>query len=198
MSRIKTQLKDCAVRRPKLQSFKHKTLLVGVSVCIAGLLLVAGNSVLAQDLGHQLARLKTPVEAPGFQLKDMDQTQHSLRDYRGKVVMLNFWATWCPPCRQEMPSLEAVYQDLKEDGFVVVAVNQWESPDQVFPYLGQLDVFPTFPILFDHKGSVSKAYDVKGLPTTVVIDKKGNVVFRAIGGRDFNHPEVKKLIRELL
>jgi thiol-disulfide isomerase/thioredoxin len=167
-------------------------------VCLAGLLTVAGNLVSAQELGYHLARLKTPVAAPDFLLKDMDEEQHSLQDYRGKVVMLNFWATWCPPCRQEMPSLEAVYQDLKEDDFVVVAVNQWESPNQVFPYLGQLDVFPTFPILFDHKGSVSKAYDVKGLPTTVVIDKKGNIVYRAIGGRDFNHPEVKKLIRELL
>jgi thiol-disulfide isomerase/thioredoxin len=112
--------------------------------------------------------------------------------------MLNFWATWCPPCREEMPSLEAVYQDLKDKDFVVIAVNQWESPDHVFPYLGQLSVFPSFPILFDREGTVSKDYDVKGLPTTYLIDKDGKVVYRAIGGRNFNHAEVKKLIRKLL
>lgn len=152
----------------------------------------------AEELGHQLARLKEPVKAPGFDLLDLDENSHSLQDYSGKVIMINFWATWCPPCRQEMPSLEAVYQDLKQDGFVVIAVNQWESVDLVFPYLGQLAVFPTFPILLDHAGKLSQAYDVKGLPTTFIVNRQGNIVYRAIGGRDFNHPQVKKLIRELL
>jgi thiol-disulfide isomerase/thioredoxin len=149
------------------------------------------------ELGHTLNRLETPVEAPAFTLHDMDGEAHALKDYRGKVVMINFWATWCPPCRREIPSMEAVYQSLADEGFVVLAVNEWETPDQVFPYIGQLDVFPSFPILFDRDGKLSEAYGIKGLPTTVLVDRQGRIVYRAIGGRDFNHPEVKGLIREL-
>ena len=150
------------------------------------------------ELSYDLTKLKTPVKAPEFTLPDMDNEMHSLKDYSGKVIMLNFWATWCPPCRREMPSMEAVYQTFKGQPFVVIAINEWESEEVVFPYLGQLQVFPTFPILFDQNGDISKAYNVKGLPTTFVIDKKGQIVYRAIGGRDFNHPEVVKLIRQLL
>ena len=199
MSHIKTPLKEYVVHRPKLQSCKRYISSVATlaTILVVGLVLTTGV-VSAQELGYRLTRIKEPVKAPDFQLQDMDEKLYSLADYRGKVIMINFWATWCPPCRQEMPSLEAVYQDLKEDGFMVIAINQWESPELVFPYIGQLSVFPTFPILFDHDGKLSQTYDVKGLPTTFIVDKQGNIVYRAIGGRDFNHPEVKKLIRALL
>ncbi|MAT65258.1 MAG: thioredoxin [Gammaproteobacteria bacterium] len=145
-----------------------------------------------------MTRLPEPVPAPDFALEDMDGETHRLSDLRGQVVMVNFWATWCPPCREEMPSMEAVYQGLKGEGFQVLAVNQWESPDQVFPYMGQLDVYPSFPVLFDRDSSVAEAYGVKGLPTTVLIDPQGRVVYRAVGGRNFNHPEVQALIRGLM
>lgn len=150
------------------------------------------------ELSYDLTKLKKPVKAPSFSLPDMDGELHKLQQYKGKVIMLNFWATWCPPCRREMPSMEAVYQTFKGEPFVVIAINEWESEEIVFPYLGQLDVFPTFPILFDQNGDLSKSYNVKGLPTTFIIDTKGQIVYRAIGGRDFNHPEVVKLIRQLL
>jgi thiol-disulfide isomerase/thioredoxin len=128
----------------------------------------------------------------------MDGKRHSLSDYRGKVIMLNFWATWCPPCRREIPSMESIYRDLGKSGFLVLAVNEFEEPDHVFAYTGQLSVFPTFPILFDRDSAVSQAYKVKGLPTTVLIDAQGRIVYRAVGGRDFDHPEVRKIVRELL
>lgn len=149
-------------------------------------------------LGHDLTRLPEPVPAPDFTLEDMDGETHSLSELRGQVVMVNFWATWCPPCREEMPSMEAIYQALGDKGFQVLAVNQWETPDQVFPYMGQLDVYPSFPILFDRDSSVAEAYGVKGLPTTVLVDKQGRVVYRAVGGRNFNHPEVRALIERLI
>ena len=183
------------MHQQKLRSYKQ---FIAATITMLVAIMLATGMASAQELGYRLAVVKEPVKAPGFQLPDMDEKIHSLDDYRGKVIMINFWATWCPPCRQEMPSLEAIYQDLKDDGFVVIAVNQWESPELVFPYIGQLSVFPTFPIVFDHDGKLSQAYDVKGLPTTFIINKQGNIVYRAIGGRDFNHPEVKKLIRELL
>jgi len=150
------------------------------------------------ELNHTLTKLATPVAVPDFTLEDMDGESYTLSDYRGKVVMVNFWATWCPPCRRELPSMEALYQAFKNDPFTILAINQWESPDHVFSYMGQLEVFPSFPIIFDRDSAVSQTFGVKGLPTTVLIDKQGRVVYRAVGGRDFNHPEVQAIIRKLL
>jgi len=165
---------------------------------VLSLALLVFPLAVAAELGHDLTRLPEPVPAPDFALEDMDGEVHRLSDLRGKVVMVNFWATWCPPCREEMPSMEAIYQALHDQGFQVLAVNQWESPDQVFPYMGQLDVYPSFPVLFDRDSSVAEAYGVKGLPTTVLVDPQGRVVYRAVGGRNFNHPEVRRLIERLL
>jgi len=150
------------------------------------------------ELSHELNRLEPPVTAPGFSLTDMDGEQHTLDDYRGKVIMLNLWATWCPPCRREIPSMESIFQDLKDKGFVVLAVNQFETPDHVFAYMGQLSVYPTFPVLFDRDSKVSELYGVKGLPTTLLINKQGQVAYRALGGRDFDHPRVRAIVNQLL
>ncbi len=149
-------------------------------------------------LGHRLTAVAEPVAAPAFQLKDMDDNNHTLADLQNKVVLLNFWATWCPPCRREMPSMERLYQTLKGRDFRVVAINQMEDPDHVFAYTGQLDVDPTFTILFDRDSKVSLAYGVKGLPTTFLIDRQGLIRYRAVGGREFDHPEVEKIIQQLL
>ena len=167
---------------------------------LAGLCLLSVAPAPAQtkvpELSHKLTRLSTPVQAPEFVLEDMDGNAHALKDYRGKIVLINFWATWCPPCRREMPSLEELYQKFRDEPFVVLAVNQWEDPDLVFSYMGQLNVFPSFPILFDPKSEISEAFGVKGLPTSFIVDKQGQVVFRAVGGREFDHPEIEKTIRE--
>lgn len=94
--------------------------------------------------------------------------------------------------------MESIYQDLGSDGFMVLAVNEFEDADHVFAYTGQLSVFPTFPILFDSDSTLSEQYQVKGLPTTFLIDKQGKIVYRAVGGRDFDHPAVRKIVRDLL
>lgn len=149
-------------------------------------------------LGYTLTALSKPVTAPDFTLEDIDGKKFSLKEYRGKVVLLNFWATWCPPCRREMPSMERLNQNFKGKDFAVLAVNQMEDSDQVFTYTGELEVSPTFTILFDKNSDIARAYGVLGLPTTYLIDKKGNIRFRAIGGREFDHPEVKKQILQLM
>ena len=166
-------------------------------VILVTCLLVLHSVYAEEPLGHHLNPV-TPHHAANFSLKDMDDNSFSLKNYQGKVVLVNFWATWCPPCRHEMPSMQALYQRYKDKGFAVLAINEWEDGDKVFVYTGQLSTAPTFPILFDKKGIVADMFSVKGLPTTVLINKKGQVVYRAIGGRDFNHPEVDKVIRTLL
>jgi len=195
---MKAPLKTCAAHRPGRPAASRAALVAAV---LWPLLAAAGTAhaeLPSPELSHELTRLENPGPAPDFMLKDMDERAHSLSAYRGKVVMLNFWATWCPPCRREIPSMESIYQDLGKSGFVVLAVNEFETPDHVFAYTGQLSVFPSFPILFDHDSKVSQAYGVKGLPTTVLIDKQGRIVYRAVGGRDFDHPEVREIVRALL
>lgn len=170
-------------------------------VFLLGCLLQA-SPALAQmtlpELSHELNRVEPPKKAPDFGLDDMDGERHSLADYKGKVVILNFWATWCPPCRREIPSMEAIHNAFRDEDFAILAINEWETEDHVFAFTGQLAVDPTFPILFDKESEVAQDYGVKGLPTTVFLDKKGRIVYRAVGGRDFDHPEVKKIIRGLL
>jgi thiol-disulfide isomerase/thioredoxin len=148
-------------------------------------------------LSHTLTPLAEPFTPENFELNDLDGRSHSLADYRGKVVLINFWGTWCPPCIHEMPSMERLYLKLKDQPFTVLAINQWENEEHVFPFMGQLDVYPTFPILFDPTSRIADAFGVKGLPTSFVLDRQGRVVYAAQGGRAFDHPDIETLIREL-
>jgi thiol-disulfide isomerase/thioredoxin len=171
-----------------------------ISVLLCCLMMISAQAAERQQpkLGHTLTALSRPVPAPDFTLQDIDGKKFSLKGYRGKVVLLNFWATWCPPCRREMPSMERLNQDFTGKDFVVLALNQMEDSDQVFTYTAELEVTPTFTILFDKNSDVARAFGVMGLPTTYLIDKSGNMRFRAIGGREFDHPEVEKQIRQLM
>jgi thiol-disulfide isomerase/thioredoxin len=165
---------------------------------LAGALPGSASAREEAKLGYKMTPIEPPVPAPGFVLEDMDGERYTLEDFRGKVVLVNFWATWCPPCRREMPSLERLYQAMKDKPFVVLALNQWESADHVFSYMGDLSVFPTFPILFDSESRVSEAFGVKGLPTSFILDKQGRLVYRAIGGREFDNSQIEKLIDTLI
>jgi thiol-disulfide isomerase/thioredoxin len=183
-----------------LRKHRFTRLQAGMAGLTAALLLLvlAATAVAEEGLSHSFAPVDPPRSVPDFSLPDMDGELHSLQDYRGKVVLINFWATWCPPCRREMPALERLYNKLGDQAFAVLAVNQWEDADLVFAYMGDLNVFPTFPILFDPESKVSADFGVKGLPTSFLLDKQGRVVFRAVGGRAFDHPEVEQTIRSLL
>lgn len=145
-----------------------------------------------------MAPVNPPIAAPDFSLPDLDGKTHKLSDYHGKVVLLNFWATWCPPCRREMPSMEKLHQELKDKPFQVLACDQQEDVDTVFAFTGQLDPAPTFPLLLDSKSAASRAYGVPGLPTTFLIDKTGQIAYRAVGGREFGHPAIRALIEKLM
>ena len=177
----------------------HRHLSSPEALALVLLMLLATLAAAEQPpLGHQMNPVSPPLAAPGFTLPDMDGEMHSLEDFRGKVVMLNFWATWCPPCRREKPSMHRLYEKYRERGLTVVAVNQFEDPDLVIEFTGRLSLEPTIPILFDRESRVSEQYGVKGLPTTYLLDKAGKIQFRAIGGREFDHPEVEVLIESLL
>ncbi|MFN3750089.1 MAG: TlpA family protein disulfide reductase [Thiobacillus sp.] len=161
--------------------------------CVAPPLAAADLPPLAHTLTPQ-----APKPAPALKLKDIEGMSHDLAKLRGKVVLVNFWATWCPPCRREMPSMERLAQRFRGQPFVVLAVDVGEAPDTIEAFTSQLDTAPTFPILLDTRSHVMRAWKVAGLPTTFLVDKQGRIVASAIGGREFDHPEMVKTVGELV
>ncbi len=139
----------------------------------------------------------TPA-APDFELPDTDGKLRRLSQSRGKVVMVNFWATWCPPCRREMPSMQRAWDNLKGDDFTMYAVDVGEDEDTVFAFTLATGVELKFPILLDKSGAAVKQWPVRGLPTTFILDREGRVVYRAIGGREWDDPSLLHEIRALM
>jgi len=119
-----------------------------------------------------------------------------LSEYRGDVVMINFWATWCGPCRQEMPLLEEIYQRYNKLGFTLLGVNVEEHSNDADRFLAETPV--SFPILFDPSNEVSKQYGVSAMPSTVIVDREGNVRFLHHGYQPGYENEYQNQIRELV
>ncbi len=136
----------------------------------------------------------TPL-APNFTLEDTDGEMHTLSDYQGKVVIVNFWATWCPPCREEMPSMERAWTTLKDKNVMMLAIDVGEDEDTVFNFTANYPV--TFPLLLDLDSAVISQWPVKGLPTTYIIDPQGRLIYQAIGGREWDAPELMNKVLEL-
>lgn len=133
--------------------------------------------------------------APSLALPDLDDEKiFDLKTLRGRVVLVNFWATWCPPCRRELPSLARLQKLFRTSDFTVIAVNVGEEPDAVFSFVGTTN----FPVLLDRDSSAMMRWSIKGLPTTYVVDRSGKLVLRATGGRDFDDPTIVSQIKELL
>jgi thiol-disulfide isomerase/thioredoxin len=136
--------------------------------------------------------------APQFSLDARGGSKISLAQYKGQVVMLNFWASWCGPCRQEMPLLENIYKKYNKMGFTLIGVNVEPDSKAAEGFLKATPV--SFPVIYDKDSTVSKAYDVSGMPSTVIIDRKGNirVLHRGYKPGDENEylDSVRSLIRE--
>jgi len=134
----------------------------------------------------------TPAPSPTAQVEEF--TEETLTRYQGKVVMLNFWATWCLPCRAEMPDMEAVYRTYRDQGVVIVAVNVAESSGIIIAFADRLDL--TFPLLRDSQRKALSAYGIDVLPTTLFVSREGQVVAREEGSLD--QDEMSARIEELL
>lgn len=147
-----------------------------------------------QDLGFQLPSRSVP--AVDFDLADLAGEVHSLRSYRGSVVFLNFWATWCGPCRTEMPDLQELHDELGDNAeFTMLAINLQEDAAQVRRFAGELEL--SFQILLDSSGDTSAAYGARTLPMSYIIDKDGSILARIIGVREWAAPEFAELFRAL-
>ena len=132
-------------------------------------------------IGSEVSKIAPEVgaEAPDFVLRDLAGNDVRLSDYRGETVLLNFWATWCGPCRLEMPAIEGRYQAFKEDDFNVLAINFDESEDAVREFRDELGL--SFPLLLDPGGNVQHLYRIRGYPSTVFVDPEGVVSIVHIG-----------------
>jgi cytochrome c biogenesis protein CcmG, thiol:disulfide interchange protein DsbE len=151
-----------------------------ITMLVAGSLFIAATRVQpssgAIPPATQMDALAEPAPlpdhpAPDLALFQLDGTARTLRDLRGQVVLINIWATWCPPCRAEMPAIQQAYAEYHDRGFTVLAVNQREEATTIRPFLEQHGL--TFPILLDSDGQASAAYQASALPSSFFVDRRG-------------------------
>lgn len=148
----------------------------------------------ADRLGLELP--KEGVAAPEFTLPSSDGRTVSLKAYRGKVVFINFWATWCVPCRLEMPAMERLHKAYRKKGLVVLGVNLMEGRKEVRAFMDELGL--SFPALLDGDGSVGFSYGIRPIPATYLVDQDGKVLWRVQGVREWDSPAAREYFDELL
>lgn len=135
-------------------------------------------------------------KAADFELPDPEGQLHQLSDYRDQVVLINFWATWCAPCREEMPAMDRLYRELAPEDLEILAVHVGRSGPAMEQFL--TDVPVSFPVLVDANLKLGGGWGVVGLPTTVLVDMNGHKRFRAVGPREWDSPPMINFLRELL
>ena len=160
------------------------------SYCLAALAAAAVASATPTDA------LRTGAPAPSFQLNSMAGKAVSLDSLKGQIVLVNFWASWCGPCRKEMPILEQLNRQYRGKGVTLVGVNVEPDSAAATDWLKATPV--SFPILFDVDSKVSKLYQVEGMPNTVILDRKGNVRYIHRGYRPGDENEYQDRIRQLI
>ena len=141
--------------------------------------------------------IKRTTRAPNFCLEDLRGRRSELSNFKGKVVFLNFWATWCGPCKEEMPSMEMLFQQFKEKDFVFLSISvDYEGREPVKEFIQKKRY--TFPVLLDPESSVLDLYEVRRIPTTIIIDREGRMIGRVVGPKDWKSHEITLLLNILI
>ena len=164
----------------------------------AALVLALAAPLRGQELRDGLSVAYGNPPAPRLALEDIDGREHRLADLRGRVVVVNFWATWCPPCVAEMPAIQRMHVMLEGEGLSVLAVNAGESAEDIRSFVRDFDPALTFPLLRDPKGDTFAQWRVRGLPHTFVVDGSGNLAYSAEGARQMDSPHIIERLRALL
>ena len=168
-------------------------LAVGAVALVAGgaaLLTIPAGGGFGSEVGERV---------PEYSAERLSGGEVSLSDYRGKVVLVNIWATWCGPCRVEMPPIQKSYERYRDEGFTVLAVAVDAGPghrEKVARFVQELDL--TFPVLLDPEGRITRLLRTVGVPETFVLDREGRIVKRLIGATDWSSAAHRTLIEELL
>ena len=184
-------------RENDVKEFNYTTAAI---VFVAVTVLVIILSLKLKDSSFEFpnqAAIGDNLPAPDFSFPGLDGKMVSLSDYRGKVVLVNIWATWCPPCVAEMPSMEKLYNKLKGQNFEILAVSI-DAPGlkAVAPFMKKANL--TFPALIDPEGSIRAAYGVTGVPESFIVDKQGILVKKIIGPVDWANPGVFRFFSDLI
>lgn len=174
-----------------------KPFVVGFIIALGVLFFFRYPSV-SEDYAHNLGIqvYSSPEKPKDFSLRDINNKLLRLSDFKGKTVMLNFWATWCGPCIKEMPSMEQLYRRFKDKGFIIISIASGENKESVTSFIEKINI--TFPALLDTDLKVTDSYNVWALPTTYFIDKKGKIIGKVYGSRDWTTPAANKYIVSIL
>ena len=157
---------------------------------------VVGLALLVTPAAAQVLKPWSGGATPPLELSDLQGANHRLADYRGKVVLVNFWATWCVPCRDEMPSIERLRASLEGRRFVVLAVNLAEPQSRIRKFLEAMPV--GFAVLLDHDTKTTRAWQAKLLPATYIVGPDGRIRYQHVGELDWSRPEVREAILGLI
>ncbi|QIR84178.1 TlpA disulfide reductase family protein [Paracoccus sp. AK26] len=173
----------------------YTALLFGANAAFAG----AVDWQAAKDAGLvKLVPAEEPAPVSDVEFNDPEGGTHTLADYKGKVVLLNFWATWCAPCREEMPYLDALQSEMGGEDFEVVAVATGRNaPDRIDKFYAETGL-QNLPVLLDPRQQLARDMGVVGLPVTVLIDREGREVARLLGEADWSSEPAKTVIRQLV
>ena len=174
-----------------------------VTTIVAALVVLMGLGWLARD---RFLPVEVGTAAPGFTATDLEGNPVSLADLRGQVVLLNVWATWCPPCREEMPSMERLYRETGPEGLRVVAVSidaadgatdsSGHPGGDIAAFAKEMDL--TFTIWHDPEGQIQRTYRTTGVPESFLIDRNGTIIKKVIGGTEWDSPATIDLVRRQL
>ncbi|HET9607674.1 MAG TPA: TlpA disulfide reductase family protein [Nitrospira sp.] len=172
---------------------KSRLLILGVGTAI---LIAVVTIVWLQSAKYEPLAVGKP--APDFSLSDLNDKPYRLSEFRGKVVFLNFWATWCKPCREEMPSMEILNKNFEKDGLVILAVSidRVTTTKDIPPFVKGMNL--TFPVLIDSWGRTDKPYKRMGVPETFIIDQEGIIREIVIGPRDWARVDSLQILTKLL
>ncbi|GJL81494.1 MAG: alkyl hydroperoxide reductase [marine bacterium B5-7] len=167
---------------------KHFVLVVA---CTLSLL-----SGVAQSASLSVVVPEMPI--PQTTLLDLDGKTRSVDEFVGKVIVVNFWATWCPPCLKELPSMQALWEKHRESKFVLLAINIGEDAETVRSFLASFKAPIDFPVFLDEDLTVVKNWPVFGLPTTFIVDPNGTIRYKALGERDWEDSEIEQILLDLM
>lgn len=175
-----------------------QTVLIGLALFVLNFAVFSAGAAENVDYMKALSIIKPRdrIKAKDFILRDLNRSEVRLEDHRGKIVFINFWATWCPPCRREMPSMEKLYGHFKNRDFSMLAINIREKTKKVNAFKKKFKL--TFPILLDFYGQVALAYGSRRIPVTYIIDREGYLIGTAFGARDWASDDAIALFEQLL
>ncbi len=185
--------------RPALRDFGQMTgLWFAIGTIVATSILIAPTATAQSDVFSKgLTVVYGSPDAPTLALPDIDDNIQRLEDQSGKVVVINFWATWCPPCRAEMPSMQRAYNVLDRNRFEIFAINIGDKDPAIKEFVAEIEPALTFPILRGEPDTM-ELWNIKGLPTTYFVDKQGRIIYVAMGGRDLDSDHITERIQALM